>query len=218
MGAAGLVAVWAEENSRAALFDAMQRKEVYSTSGPRICLRFFGCWVFSSADLAADIASAGYGRGTPMGGELTAAAAGRAPSFLVMAMKDPVDANLDRIQVIKGWLDDAGMAQEKVFDVAWSGDRKPDARGNLPPVGNTVDLNSGAYTNAIGAAELSAVWADPEFNPSRPAFYYVRVLQIPTPRHTLLDTIALGLDVEKTGHPATIQDRAYSSPIWYSPE
>ena len=216
MGAAGLVAVWAEENTRAALFDAMQRKEVYATSGPRIGLRFFGGWNFSQADLQADMAAAGYDRGTPMGGELSAAGAGKAPSFLVMAMKDPVEANLDRIQIIKGWLDDAGMAQEKVFDIAWAGDRRPDARGKLPPVGNTVDVKTGAYSNAIGAAELSAVWTDAEFDPSRPAFYYVRVLQIPTPRHTLLDAIALGLDAEKTGHPATIQERAYSSPIWYS--
>jgi hypothetical protein len=218
MGAAGLVAVWADENTRGSLFDAMQRKEVYATSGPRIGLRFFGGWEFTDADVSGDIAAAGYGKGVPMGGELTGAPAGGAPSFLIMAMKDPAKANLDRIQIVKGWLDDAGMAQEKVFDVAWSGDRQPGADGKLPAVGNTVNLDTGGYTNTIGTAELSAAWTDPEFDPTQSALYYVRVLQIPTARHTLLDAIALGIDPSETGHPATIQDRAYSSPIWYSPQ
>jgi hypothetical protein len=218
MGAAGLVAVWAEENTRASLFDAMHRKEVYATSGPRIGLRFFGGWEFTEADTANDIAAAGYRKGIPMGGELNGAPGGKAPSFLVMAMKDPVDANLDRIQIVKGWLDEAGGPQEKVFDLAWSGDRTPDDAGKLPPVGNTVDITAGNYSNSIGEADLSATWTDPEFHPAVSAFYYVRVLQIPTPRHTLLDAIALGIDPVETGHPATIQERAYSSPIWYSPE
>jgi hypothetical protein len=218
MGAAGLVAVWAEENTRASLFDAMQRKEVYATSGPRIGLRFFGGWDFSGADLeGADLAVAGYGRGVAMGGELGAGPEGTAPSFLVMATRDPADANLDRVQVIKGWLDDDGMTREKIYNLAWSGDRHPDRDGTLPPVGNTVDLATGSYSNSIGAPELVAAWADPDFDPERPAFYYVRVLQIPTPRHTLLDAIALGKEPADTGHPATIQDRAYSSPIWYNP-
>jgi hypothetical protein len=218
MGAAGLVAVWAEENTRASLFDAMRRKEVYATSGPRIGLRFFGGWDFSEADFdGGDIATAGYSRGTPMGGELSGAAGGQAPTFLVMAIKDPVEANLDRIQIVKGWLDESGGVQEKVFDLAWSGDRQQGADGKVPAVGNTVDLKTGTYSNTIGATELAAAWADPEFDPGLPAFYYVRVLQIPTPRHTLLDAIALGIDPAVTGHPATIQDRAYSSPIWYSP-
>jgi len=218
MGAAGLVAVWAEENTRGSLFDAMNRKEVYATSGPRIGLRFFGGWEFSVADTTGDIAASGYNKGLAMGGELKVAPEGKAPTFLIMAMKDPVDANLDRIQVVKGWLDATGMAQEKVFDVAWSGDRQPDAQGKLPPVGNTVNLETGAYANSIGDVELSVAWTDPQFDPAQSSFYYVRVLQIPTPRHTLLDAIALGIDPSETGHPATIQERAYSSPIWYSPE
>jgi hypothetical protein len=217
MGAAGLVAVWAEENTRGSLFDAMRRKEVYATSGPRIGLRFFGGWDFSGADLGVDLAGIGYSRGTPMGGELAEAPIGQAPSFLVMAFKDPVDANLDRIQIVKGWLDEAGMPREKVFDVAWSGDRQPGAEGKLPSVGNTVDIATGHYSNSIGDTQLAAAWIDPDFDPSITAFYYVRVLQIPTPRHTLLDAISLGIDYAETGHPASIQERAYSSPIWYNP-
>ncbi len=216
MGAAGLVAVWAEQNTRASLFDAMRRKEVYATTGPRIGLRFFGGWDFKPADTSRDIAAAGYSKGVPMGGELDSTSRGKAPTFLIMAMKDPAGANLDRIQVVKGWVDGTGAPQEKVFNVAWSGDRQPDAAGRLSPVGNTVNLETGGYTNAIGAAELSTVWTDPQFDPAQSAFYYVRALQIPTPRHTLLDAIALGIDPAETGHPATIQERAYSSPIWYS--
>ncbi len=150
-----------------------------------------------------------------MGGDL--AAGDGAPSFLVAAMKDPVEANLDRIQILKGWLDQQGNTQEKVYEVAWSGERKPGADGRLAPVGNTVDLTSGRYTNTIGAETLAGVWRDPDFDPKQPAFYYARVLQIPTPRHSLLDAIALGMDVGETGRPATIQERAYTSPIWYTP-
>jgi hypothetical protein len=152
-----------------------------------------------------------------MGGDLTKAPKGKAPSFLIYAIKDPLGANLDRIQVVKGWLDEDGRAQEKVYNVAWSDHRTLGEDGSLHPVGNTVDLSTGFYTNSIGDAQLSTVWHDPDFDSTVRAFYYVRVLQIPTPRHTLYDAIALGMDPEKTGHPSTIQERAYSSPIWYTP-
>jgi hypothetical protein len=218
MGAAGLVAVWAEENTRESLFDAMRRKEVYATTGPRIKLRFFGGWEFAEGDLAeAAGAAAGYAKGVPMGGDLSSAPEGRAPTFLVTAMKDPVDANLDRIQIVKGWLDADDVPQEKVFDVAWSDGRQPGADGKLSPVGNTVDIATGQYSNSIGDAQLAAAWTDTEFDPAVRAFYYVRVIQIPTPRHTLYDAIALAIDAAETGHPATIQERAYTSPIWYTP-
>ena len=218
MGAAGLAAVWAPQNTRDALFDAMKRKEVYATTGPRIALRFFGGFDFIAADAQSNIlAAVGYERGVPMGGDLSAAPEGKAPSFLIRAVKDPVGANLDRIQVIKGWLDDEGMPQEKVYNVTMSDGRSVGADGKVAPVGNTVDISTGNYTNSIGDPELAISWSDPEFNPAKASFYYVRVLQIPTPRHTLFDAIALGIPVEETGHPATIQERAYSSPIWYTP-
>jgi hypothetical protein len=218
MGAAGLVGVWAEENSRGALFDAMQRKEVYATTGPRIQVRLFGGWDFRPGDeVAADIAATGYSKGVPMGGDLPARPSEAAPSFLVTALRDPVNANLDRVQIVKGWVDEQGLPNEKVFDVAWSDGRTPGADGKLPPVGNTVDVATGSYENSIGDAQLGAVWTDPDFDPAKRAVYYVRVLQIPTPRHTLFDAIALGMDPAETGHPATIQERAYSSPIWYTP-
>jgi hypothetical protein len=218
MGAAGLAAVWAEENTRESIFDAIQRKEVYATTGTRIGLRFFGGFNFRNRDARArDIAATGYDKGVPMGGDLTAAPNGRAPSFLIRAVKGPVDANLDRVQVIKGWLNDDNLPEERVYNVAMSDGREVDADGKVTPVGNTVDISSGHYTNSIGDAELVAVWTDPDFDPAQRAFYYVRVLQIPTPRHTLYDAIALGIPVEETGHPATIQERAYSSPIWYTP-
>jgi hypothetical protein len=218
MGAAGLAAVWATENTREALFDAMKRKEVYATTGPRIELRFFGGFDFADGDAQArDLASIGYGKGVPMGGDLTAAPSGGAPSFLIRAVKDPVGANLDRVQIVKGWVDSEGMPQEKVFDAALADGRTVGADGKVAPVGNTVDVATGNYTNAIGDPELTVVWTDPEFDAGKRAFYYVRVLQIPTPRHTLYDAIALGIPVEETGHPATIQERAYSSPIWYAP-
>ena len=218
MGAAGLVAVWANENTRAELFDAMQRKEAYATTGPRIRLRFFGGWDYSPADLAhKDFAMRAYDKGVPMGGDLAERGKNEAPTFLVSALKDPVDANLDRIQIVKGWLDDEGMPQEKVYDVAWSDARSIAGDGKLEPVGNTVDPSTGNYTNSIGDPELSAVWTDPDFDADQAAMYYVRVIQIPTPRHTLLDAIALGIPVSETGQPATIQERAYSSPIWYTP-
>jgi hypothetical protein len=218
MGAAGMAAVWATENTREGIFDAMQRKEAYATTGPRIELRFFGGWDFRNRDARArNIAGVGYDKGVPMGGDLAAGPDGKAPSFLIRAVKDPVGGNLDRVQVIKGYVDDDGMPQEKIYDVALSDNRKAGADGKVPPVGNTVDVRTGNYTNTIGDAELAVVWTDPDFDASKRAFYYVRVLQIPTPRHTLFDAIALGIPAEETGHPATIQERAYSSPIWYTP-
>jgi hypothetical protein len=218
MGAAGLVGVWANENSRTDLFDAMQRKEVYATTGPRIQLRFFGGWNYKDKDLEkGDFVANGYEKGVPMGSDLSQRPRRKSPVFMVQALKDPVDANLDRIQIVKGWVDKDGMPQEKVYDIAWSDDRQPAADGKLPPVGNTVDVSNGTYSNSIGDAQLSAVWADPDFDKKQRAFYYARVIQIPTPRHTLFDALALGIPVEETGHPATIQERAYSSPIWYTP-
>jgi len=218
MGAAGLVAIYAEQNTRESLFDGMRRKEVYATTGPRILLRFFGGWDYQSGDVsAADMVATGYRKGVSMGGDLHKAPQGKAAIFMISALKDPVEANLDRIQIVKGWLDKDGKSQEKVFNVALSDDRKVGADGKAPKVGNTVDITTGKYTNSIGDTQLATVWKDPEFDPAIRAFYYVRVLQIPTPRHTLLDAIALEIDPQETGRPATIQERAYSSPIWYTP-
>lgn len=217
MSASGLAAVWAEENTREAIVEAMHRRETYGTSGPRIGVRFFGGWEFSEADLEAeDVAAAGYGKGVPMGGELVTAPDGAAPRFLAVAHKDPSGANLDRVQIVKGWLDADGATHERVFDVAWSGERQPGADGKLPAVGNTVDLETARYANSIGAATLSTVWEDPSFDAGQPSFYYVRVIEIPTPRHTLYDAVALGRDVPDYG-PSTLQERAYTSPIWYWP-
>jgi len=218
MGAAGLVAVYAEQNTRASIFDAMQSKEVYATTGPRIQLRFFGGWDYLASDVSAsDMIAIGYKKGVPMGGDLNKAPANKSPSFMISAIKDPVDANLDRVQVVKGWLDKEGKPQEKVFNVALADGRTVGADGKAPAVGNTVDLKTGKYTNTIGDTQLATLWTDPEFDASVRAFYYVRVLQIPTPRHTLFDTLALGVDPKESGNPATIQERAYSSPIWYTP-
>jgi len=218
MGASGMVAVYAEQNTRESLFNGMRRKEVYATSGPRIRVRFFGGWEYDAKDLAAeDMVARGYKKGVPMGGDISKPPKGKAPTFMITAMKDPVEGNLDRIQIIKGWVDKDGKPQEKIFDVALSGDRKVGADGIAPAVGNTVDIKTGKYTNTIGAAQLSAVWTDPAFDPALRAFYYARVIQIPTPRHTLADAIALNMDPAKTGRPATIQERAYTSPIWYTP-
>ena len=213
----GLAGVWAEENTRESIFDAMQRRETFGTSGTMIKLRFFGGWDFTDADLnGTGAVPAGYARGVPMGGDLKAPA-GKAPSFLVMASKDPKSGNLDRVQIVKGWLDAGGKQHEKVYNVAWSGDRKPDPKtGKLPPVGDTVDAATAEYTNSIGAAELSAVWTDPDFDPSTRAFYYVRVLEIPTPRWSTIDAVRLGVPVP-TGLPVSIQERAWTSPIWYTP-
>jgi Protein of unknown function (DUF3604) len=217
MGAAGWAGVWATENTREALVAAFKRKEVYATTGPRITLRFFGGPDFTSADVRGDVAAAGYARGVPMGGDLELAA-GQAPTFLVAVMKDPDGAHLDRVQIIKGWVGADGGSHERIHDVAVSGDREIGEDGRCKEaVGNTVDLTTGAYTNTIGASQLMAAWADPEFDPKQAAFYYVRALEIPTPRYSLLDAIALGIDPKETNHPATIQERVYSSPIWYTP-
>ena len=214
----GYAAVWATDNTRAALWDAMKRKETYATTGPRMTVRFFGGWDFVEGDAeASDIAKTGYGKGVPMGGDLAAAPAGEAaPTFLVAAMKDPEGGNLDRIQIVKGWVDAQGARQEKVYDVAWSGDRKPGADGKLPAVGNTVDLTTATYTNTIGAPELSASWKDPEFDAALRAVYYVRVLEIPTPRWTAYDAVRYKVKMPKEVRMIT-QERAYTSPIWYTP-
>jgi len=218
MGAAGLVAIYAEQNTRESLYDGMKRKEVYATTGTRIQLRFFGGWDYQANDINAnDMVAIGYSKGVAMGGDLHKVPAGKAPSFMIAAIKDPAGANLDRVQVVKGWLDNTGKSQEKVFNVVMADGRTVGADGKVSPVGNTVDLKTGNYTNTIGDAQLATLWTDPEFDATVRSFYYVRVLQIPTPRHTLYDTIALGIDPKESGRPATIQERAYSSPIWYTP-
>ena len=215
--ASGLAAVWATENTREAIFDAMLRREVYATTGPRMTLRFFAGWDFRAEDgESASLAGIGYDRGVPMGGELSAGPANDAPGFLVAASKDPESGNLDRIQIVKGWLDDAGRARERVYDVAWSGERKPDSAGRLPPVGNTVDVADASWKNSIGSSQLAAFWTDPDFNPDRLAFYYARVVEIPTPRWTAYDAKDYKQTLP-TDVPMTTRERAYSSPIWYSP-
>jgi hypothetical protein len=215
--ASGLAAVWAHDNTRDALWDAMARKEVYATTGTRLVVRVFGGFDFTAQDLErSDFAEHGYARGVPMGGDLKAAPAGKVPSLLVRAMRDADGANLDRVQVIKGWLDAAGKTHEQVYDLAWSGDRKAGKDGKLPPVGNTVDVKQASYTNAIGAPYLSAYWQDPAFDPKQRAFYYVRVLEIPTPRWTTYDAKFFGVKLP-SDVPTSIQERAYTSPIWYTP-
>jgi hypothetical protein len=220
MTASGYAGVWATDNTRAAIFDALERKEVYGTTGPRMVVRFFGGFEFSPGDAKTrNPAAAGYARGVPMGGDLTAAPTGKAPNFLVAALKDPIGANLDRIQIVKGWQDAKGALQEKVYDVAW-GDaqtRKPDANGKLPTVGSTVDVANATWTNTIGDPELITVWTDPDFDPALRAFYYARVLEIPTPRWTAYDAKHFGVQMPKEV-PMAAQQRAYTSPIWYTPK
>ena len=217
MVASGLAAVWARENTREAIFDAMMRKETYATTGPRMLVRFFGGWEFEESDaqsrLPGDI---GYTKGVPMGGDLSVAPDGQAPSFLVAALKDPYSGNLDRVQIVKGWADSKGERQEMVYDVAWSGDREPGRDGKLPPVGNTVDVATATWTNTIGAPELIAVWEDPDFDADLPAVYYARVLEIPTPRWTAYEQVRFGITLPPEAE-MTIQERAYTSPIWYTP-
>lgn len=222
MSASGLAAVWATENTREAIVAALKRRETYATTGPRIAVRMFAGWDFDEDDLERDdIAEVGYAKGVPMGGELRGAKSGQAPRFLVTAMKGALDHNLDRIQVIKSWLNENGEAEEKIFDIAWgdgaSGKRQPDANGKLPPVGNTANIRTGKTANTIGAPQLATVWTDPEFNPNTNAVYYLRVLQIPTVRHSQLDAVAMDVETPYEG-PAVIQERAYSSPIWYKPK
>lgn len=218
ISASGYAAVWATENTREAIFDAMTRREVYATTGPRMTVRLFGGWDFDSNDgFVPDIAATGYARGVPMGGELRDAEKGVAPSFLVSASKDPLGANLDRVQIIKGWLAADGSTHEKVYDVALSDARDiSSGSGEVTSVGSTVDVKSATYTNAIGDAQLTTVWQDPDFDASRPAFYYARVLEIPTPRWTTYDAARFGAHLPPE-QPPEIQERAYTSPIWYTP-
>jgi hypothetical protein len=218
MAASGWTAVWATENTREAIWDAMQRREVYASTGPRVSVRFFGGWDFVPEDAGArEPGWIGYDKGVPMGADLPAGPEGASPTFLVAALRDPIGGNLDRIQIVKGWVDAAGETQERVYDVAWSGDRAPGADGKLPPVGDTVDVANATWTNSIGAPELIAVWEDPDFDPALPAMYYARVIQIPTPRWTAYE--AQRFEVEMPDEvPMTTQERAYTSPIWYAPE
>lgn len=216
--ASGLAAVWATENTRDALFEAMERRETYATTGPRMLVRVFGGWDFTPEDLhRTDFAEHGYSKGVPMGGDLSTAPEGKSPNFVIRALRDPDGANLDRIQIVKGWLDRDGKTQEKVYDVAWSEDRKPDAKGKLPPVGNTVDVVTASYKNTIGDALMFGHWTDPDFYPAERAFYYVRVLEIPTPRWTAFDAVRFNVDMSKD-IPMVHQERAYTSPIWYAPK
>ena len=218
LGASGLAAVWARENTREAIWDAMARKEVYATTGTRLLVRVFGGWDFEPDEVQRpDFAKQGYARGVPMGGDLSNAPKGKAPSFMIRALRDPDSANLDRVQVIKGWLDSKGETQEKVYDVAVSDGRKigPDGRCETP-VGNTVDVKDASYTNSIGDVLLAAHWVDPDFDPSLRAFYYVRVIEIPTPRWTAYDAKFFNVTMPE-GTPMEVQDRAYTSPVWYTP-
>lgn len=196
----------------------MERKETYATTGPRMIVRFFGGWDFVEADAnTRNPADVGYVKGVPMGGDLSNAPSGKAPNFLVAALRDPIGANLDRIQIVKGWLDSNGKLQEKVYDVAWSDNRQPDAQGKIPAVGSTVDIANATWTNTIGATELIKVWNDPDFDPKLRAFYYARVIEIPTPRWTAYDQKRFGIKAPE-GVRLTLQERAYTSPIWYTPK
>jgi len=217
--ASGYAAVWATENTREALFAAMKRKEVYASTGPRITVRFFGGWDYKANDaLKPDLAKIGYAKGVPMGGDLTSGPKGKSPKFLIRAVKDPDGANLDRVQVIKGWHDKNGQLHEKSFNVALSDDRTPNWRGKVKPVGNTVDIEDASYTNSIGDPELAVVWTDPDFDKDELAFYYVRVLEIPTPRWTAYDAKFFGINGLPEEVPMVTQERAYTSSIWYSPK
>jgi hypothetical protein len=216
----GYTGVWATDNTRKALFDAMKRKEVYATTGPRMLVRFWGGWDFVEADAIGRLpAAVGYAKGVPMGGELSAAPDKKSPTFLVAALKDPYGANLDRIQIVKGWLDEKGKTQEIVYNVIWgdADSRKLGADGELPTVGNTVDVANATWTNTIGDPELIIVWKDPDFDPSLKAFYYARVIEIPAPRWTAYDAKRFGVKMSKEV-PMTTQERAYTSPIWYTPK
>lgn len=215
----GLTAVWAPENTRGALFDAMERREVYATTGPRMRVRLFGGWAFEESDAyRRDLALVGYTKGVPMGADLMPDLDGtRSPNFLVYALRDPMGANLDRVQIVKGWVDADSNPAEKVYDVAWSDDRTAGDDGKLPPVGDTVDLSIPSWTNTIGSSELGTVWTDPDFDPAQRAFYYARVIEIPTPRWTAYDRVKYNLDLPDD-IPLKTQERAYSSPIWYTPK
>ena len=217
--ASGYAAVWAEENTRESIFDAMQRKETYATTGSRMTVRFFGGWEFTKDDAYNRLpAKIGYAKGIPMGGDLAIAPEGKkAPNFLVAARKDSLGGNLDRIQIVKGWMDSKDELHEKVYDVVWSDNRKPDAKGKLPSVGNTVDVKKATWTNTIGEPELITVWTDPDFDATQSAFYYARVIEIPTPRWTAYESKYYNITMpEKV--PMTTTERAYTSPIWYTPK
>jgi hypothetical protein len=217
VSASGYAAVWAVDNTREALWDAMQRKETYATTGSRMTVRFFGGWDFDAADAEGrNPGATGYAKGVPMGGDLKAAPQGKVPTFLVAALKDPISGNLDRYQIVKGWLDDKGETHEQVYDVAWGGDRKPGPDGKVPSVGSTVDVENATWKNTIGAPELIAVWKDPDFDPKQEAFYYGRVIEIPTPRWTAYDAKRFSVK-PLPGTPMTVTERAYTSPIWYTP-
>ncbi|MEE1877955.1 DUF3604 domain-containing protein [Altererythrobacter litoralis] len=215
--AGGYAAAWARGNTRAEIFDAFKRREVYATTGPRMVVRVFGGFDFSDGDWAGDWVRAGYTRGVPMGGELVGR--NKAPSFLISALKDPDGANLDRVQVVKGWVDASGKTQEQVYDVVWSDmDKRVKKGGKVPAVGDTVDRSKATYTNSIGTAELRSVWTDPDYRPGQRAFYYVRVLEIPTPRWPLYDAVRFGTKLPPEAMAdAVAQERAYSSPIWLKP-
>jgi hypothetical protein len=217
LSAGGYTGVWATENTREAIWDAMARRETYGTTGPRMVVRLFGGWDFTADDLVSrELARIGYARGVPMGGDLRPREGDTAPSFMVYALRDPVGANLDRIQIVKGWVAADGTAQERVYEVAWDSARTPDANGVLPPVGNTVDIENAGWLNTIGASELGTVWTDPDFDPALPAFYYARVIEIPTPRWVVYDARRFGVPIPEAAE--TIhQERAYTSPIWYTP-
>ena len=217
--ASGYTGVWALDNTRTALFDAIERRETYGTTGPRMTVRFFGGWDFNANDItASDSVAIGYKKGVPMGGDLSAASGNKAPSFMVQAVRDPQSANLDRIQIIKGWLDKKGTVHEKIYDLAVSDGRTIDKNGRCKePVGNTVDLETATWSNSIGDSQLSTVWTDPDFNAKESAFYYVRVLEIPTPRWVVYDKVRLGAVIPKEAE-LIGQERAYTSPIWYSPK
>jgi hypothetical protein len=218
--AAGYAAVWATENTREALWDAMKRKEVYATSGTRMTVRFFAGWDFTADDARSRyVAETGYAKGVPMGADLPKApTAGKAPTFLLAAMKDAQGGNLDRIQIVKGWIDKAGKPQEKIYNVAWSDakTRKPGKDGKLPPVGDTVDVARATWTNTIGAGELVGTWKDPAFDPTLRAFYYARVIEIPTPRWTAYDAYRFNIKMPPEV-PMKHQERAWTSPVWYTP-
>ena len=218
MVASGYQGVWARENTREALFDAMMRKETYATTGSRILVRFFGGWDFSEEDAQTRLpANAGYTKGVPMGGDLKPRPDGKSPSFLVAALRDPMSGNLDRVQIVKGWVDKRGNRQEKVYNVVWSGDRELSSDGGLPAVGNTVDVASATWTNSSGSPELIGVWTDPDFDPDLEAVYYARVLEIPTPRWTTYEAARFGIDLPEDA-PTSTQERAYTSAIWYTPQ
>jgi hypothetical protein len=219
MSAAGYTAVWATGNTREELWDAMKRRETYATSGTHMIVRFFGGYDFTPDDATRLPAVAGYAKGVPMGSDLKPGPAGKAPTFLVAALKDRFYGNLDRIQIIKGWLGKDGNPQEKIYDVVWSdADKRKIVNGKLTPVGNTVDVARATWTNTIGDPELFAVWKDPDFDPSVSAFYYARVLEIPTPRWTAYDAAYFKIKITDPKVPMTTQERAWTSPIWYSPK